>query len=124
MLDRFGPRAGRRNVNFPNDELFRRAFLKPCEAIRSNVGLLIFEFSRFYPSDYEHGEQFVTDLDRFFCGLPKGWPYVVELRNKHWLQPEYFACLAKHGGHTRFQLMERHAARKRANDASWQSHES
>src|SRR5580658_8806948 len=27
MLDRFGPRGGRRNVNFLNDELFVRAFL-------------------------------------------------------------------------------------------------
>jgi hypothetical protein len=36
-------------------------------------------------------------LDRFFTGLPAGWPYGMELRNKHWLQPEYFACLARHG---------------------------
>ncbi len=96
MLDRFGPRAGRRNVNFLNEDLFNRAFLKPCESIRSHVGLLMFEFSRFYPTDYEHGSQFVTDLDRFLTELPTGWPYGVELRNKHWLQPEYFACLAKH----------------------------
>jgi uncharacterized protein YecE (DUF72 family) len=39
----------------------------------------------------------VTDLDKFFDNLPKGWPYAVEMRNKNWLAPEYFACLARHG---------------------------
>ena len=96
-LDRFGARAGKANENFLNADLFSRAFLKPCETIRSNVGILIFEFSRFHPGDYEHGAQFVADLDRFFGALPAGWPYGMELRNKHWLQPDYFACLARHG---------------------------
>jgi len=96
-IDRFGARAGQRNENFLNADLFASAFLKPCEAIRQNVGLLIFEFSRFYTADYEHGAQFVADLDRFFSQLPVGWPYGMELRNKHWLQPDYFACLARHG---------------------------
>ena len=32
-----------------------------------------------------------------FRQLPTGWPYGMELRNKHWLKPEYFACLARHG---------------------------
>jgi len=57
----------------------------------------MFEFSRFHQSDYEHGRDFVADLDRFFGALPKGWPYAVEMRNKHWLAPEYFACLSRHG---------------------------
>ena len=29
--------------------------------------------------------------------MPKGWPYAVEMRNYKWLQPDYFACLARHG---------------------------
>ena len=57
----------------------------------------MFEFSRFWPSDYAHGRDFVCDLDRFLGQLPQGWPYAVELRNQHWLAPEYFACLARHG---------------------------
>src|SRR5271170_4458019 len=90
-LDRFGIRAGKRNENFLNADLFSRAFLKPCESIRANIGVVMFEFSRFYPSDYEHGRDFVADLDKFFGSLPTGWPYAVEMRNKHWLAPEYFA---------------------------------
>jgi uncharacterized protein YecE (DUF72 family) len=96
-LDRFGIRAGKPNENFLNADLFNRAFLTPCEAIRQNVGVVMFEFSRFYPGDYEHGRDFVADLDRFLGNLPKGWPYAIEMRNRQWLVPEYFACLAKHG---------------------------
>lgn len=96
-LPRFGVRAGKPNDNFLNADLFSRAFLKPCEHIRPNVGVVMFEFSRFYPSDYEHGRDFVADLDKFFGNLPKGWPYAVEMRNKNWLAPEYFACLSRHG---------------------------
>ena len=57
----------------------------------------MFELSRFYLSDYEHGRDFVADLDTFPGKLPKGWPYAIEMRNKHWLGPEYFACLTRHG---------------------------
>ncbi len=96
-LPRFGVRAGRQNENYLNAELFTRAFLKSCESIRDNVGVVMFEFSRFYPSDYEHGRDFVADLDAFFARLPKGWPYAIEMRNKQWLAPEYFACLSSHG---------------------------
>ena len=96
-LPRFGARAGKPNENFLNADLFSRAFLKPCESIRANVGVLMFEFSRFHPGDYDHGRDFVADLDRFFANLPGGWPCAVEMRNRSWLAPEYFACLRRHG---------------------------
>jgi uncharacterized protein YecE (DUF72 family) len=95
-LARFGAKAGQPNSDFLNAELFTSAFLKPCEEIRKKVGVLMFEFSRFWPSDYEHGRDFVADLDMFLGKLPKGWPYAIEMRNKHWLQKEYFDCLARH----------------------------
>jgi uncharacterized protein YecE (DUF72 family) len=95
-LARFGAKAGQANADFLNADLFARAFLKPCEQIRDKVGVLLFEFSRFYPADYEHGRDFVADLDAFLGALPQGWPYAIELRNKHWLAPDYFQCLARH----------------------------
>jgi uncharacterized protein YecE (DUF72 family) len=94
---RHGARAGLANEHFLNADLFANAFLKPCEPFRQNVGLLMFEFSRFYSTDYQHGRDFVADLDKFLAALPRGWPYGLELRNKDWLQREYFACLARHG---------------------------
>ena len=96
-LARFGAKAGQQNADFLNADLFAEAFLKPCEEIRSKVGVLMFEFTRFWPSDYEHGRDFVADLDRFLGKLPKGWPYAIEMRNHHWLAPEYFGCLARRG---------------------------
>jgi uncharacterized protein YecE (DUF72 family) len=96
-LVRFGHRAGKPNEHFLRADVFTTAFLQPCQMIRQNVGVLLFEFSRFYPSDYEHGRDFLADLDKFLGQLPKGWPYAVEMRNHHWLQPEYFDCLARHG---------------------------
>lgn len=96
-LDRFGERAGKTNENFLNADLFASSFLGPCETIRSQVGVLIFEFSRFQSSEYVHGRDFIADLDTFVGKLPKGWPYAVEIRNQHWLQPDYFGCLARNG---------------------------
>ncbi len=96
-LPRFGIKAGKPNEHILNAELFIGAFLKPCEPFRQQVGLLMFEFSRFYSSDYAHGRDFVADLDRFLGQLPAGWNYGVELRNQDWLQPEYSSVLRKHG---------------------------
>lgn len=88
-LLRFGEHAGKANKNFLNADLFVRAFLKPWETFRKKVGLLMFEFSKFYQADYEHGRDFIADLDKFFTGLPMRWPYGVEIRNKNFLRPEY-----------------------------------
>ncbi len=95
-LPRFGQRAGRPNENFLNADLFASAFLGPCEAFRPKVGLLMFEFSRFYPADFARGRDFVEALDAFLGRLPRGWPYGVEIRNRNFLQREYFATLARH----------------------------
>jgi uncharacterized protein YecE (DUF72 family) len=95
-LNRFGALAGKPNENFLNAKLFTKAFLQPCESIRASVGLLMFEFSRFWETDYEHGRDFVADLDEFLGQLPTGWPYAVEMRNRNWLRPQYFDCLARH----------------------------
>jgi uncharacterized protein YecE (DUF72 family) len=93
---RHGERAGKPNENFLNADLFTRMFLGPCEEFRSRVGLLMFEFSHFWPGDFERGRDFVSALDTFLGALPKGWPYGVELRNRYWLKPAYFACLTRH----------------------------
>ena len=73
------------------------AFVRPCESFKRNIGLLIFEFSKFYPSDYQHGRDFVADLDTFLGKLPSGWRYGVEIRNKHFLHPDYFSALSRRG---------------------------
>ena len=45
-LPRFGVRAGKPNENFLNADLFSRAFLGTCEAIRANVGVVMSNLRR------------------------------------------------------------------------------
>ncbi len=96
-LPRFGARAGQINAHFLDADLFARAFLAPCEPYRDRIGVLIFEFSRFHPSDFARGRDFVAALEAFLGRLPRGWRYGVEIRNPNFLHPEYFAGLARHG---------------------------
>ena len=96
FLDRHGARKGSDNDDFLNAELFVEKFLNPCESVRSQVGILIFEFSRFHVRDFQRGRDFVEQLDRFLGKLPTGWPYGVEIRNRTFLQAEYFEVLARH----------------------------
>ena len=95
-LPRHGSRAGATNPDFLNSDLFDSAFLQPCKPFKANIGLLIFEFSHFYQSDFERGRDFVQALEQFLMLLPKGWRYGVEIRNPSFLHPEYFAALARH----------------------------
>jgi uncharacterized protein YecE (DUF72 family) len=96
-LPRFGDRAGKPNEHYLDADFFGRAFAKPFEPFKKHVGMFIFEFSKFYPSDYEHGRDFIADLDKFLGQLPSGWRYGIEIRNKNFLRPEYFAVLHRHG---------------------------
>ncbi len=96
-LPRFGLRAGTANEDFLNAALFASAFLGPCREFQANIGLLIFEFSHFSPRDFERGREFVEALQEFLGKLPPGWRYGVEIRNRSFLHPDYFAALARHG---------------------------
>lgn len=96
-LERFGERAGQPNPNFLNADLFTEAFLAPFAGWRDQVALFVFEFSRFWPGDFQRGRDFVAALDGFLGSLPPGWPYGVEIRNRTFLHPEYFATLSRHG---------------------------
>lgn len=96
-LPRFGAKGGQMNPHFLDAELFRKAFLAPCEAIREKCGMLIFEFSPFHRGDFARGRDFVAALDGFLAELPGGWDYGVEIRNRNFLHPDYFAMLAERG---------------------------
>ncbi len=90
---RYGPRAGMANESFLNADLFKIMFLEPLEPYVDRVPVLIFEFgSRTTPL-----KLFVDALDKFLSALPKTFRYAVEVRNREYLQPPYFACLKSHG---------------------------
>ncbi len=118
-IPRVGAKAGTMNPNFLNAEMFQRLFLAPCSAFPApRPGIpLIFEFSTLHQHEFEHGRDFVTALDQFLAALPKGWEYGVEIRNKTWLQPEYFAMLRGHGvADSVFNELDSDAVSRRAVD--------
>ena len=94
---RHGDRAGKLNENFLRAPLFIEAFLGPLSPCREKIGVIMFEFSRFYSGDFEKGRDFVAALDDFLGKLPSGWQYGVEIRNQEFLKPAYFETLRRHG---------------------------
>ncbi|MEW6512033.1 MAG: DUF72 domain-containing protein [Bacteroidota bacterium] len=96
-LPRHGANAGKDNPDFLNLELFEDAFLRPVEALRKKRGVIIFEFSAFYPNSGVTYEIFVKQLDDFLSRLPQEFSYAVEIRNKEFLTSEYLAMLESHG---------------------------
>jgi uncharacterized protein YecE (DUF72 family) len=95
-LDRFGDRAGTDNELFLNAKLFLDAFLGPLSPHRAKTGVLIFEFSSFYPTHFERLRDFIAALDIFLGQLPANWQYGVEVRNANLLRAEYFDVLRAH----------------------------
>ena len=89
-------RAGQWNADFLNPEVFLTRFLAPLKPYQSQIGTLIFEFSTF-KGEWEQGDEFLEALDGFLGSLPKVWNYSVEVRNRSFLRPEYFALLRRHG---------------------------
>jgi len=57
----------------------------------------MFEFTQFHSADIARGREFVAALREFFCRIPRGWPYAVEIRNRTFLQADYFATLSSYG---------------------------
>jgi uncharacterized protein YecE (DUF72 family) len=96
-LPRHGARAGTDNPDFLNVGLFQDAFLQPLSELKKKVGIVIFEFSAFYPSFGVSFDHFAGLLDRFLASLPKNFSYAVEIRNKEFLTSEYLSMLASHG---------------------------
>ncbi len=77
-------------------EVFKERFLKPLEGFRENIPVVMFEFTSFAKMDFAEAEMFFGRLNGFLGSLPKGWRYAVEIRNRNYLEPEYFATLSRH----------------------------
>jgi uncharacterized protein YecE (DUF72 family) len=92
-LPRHGANAGRENPDFLNRELFEDAFLEPLTRLQRKCGVIIFEFSTFYPASGVSYESFVQMIGEFLSGLPPQFRYAVELRNREFLTPEYLKML-------------------------------
>ena len=96
-LPRHGKNAGKENPDFLNRDLFVEAFLGPVRRLGSRQGVIIFEFSTFFPSSGLDRERFMERIERFLEELPAGNSYAVEIRNSEFLTADYLAMLARHG---------------------------
>lgn len=95
LHDRYGSRAGKRNPNFLNAEVFLKLFLSLILPYRDRV-VLIFEFGAFDANEFTAPEEFLEQLGLFLRVLPDGFRYAVEIRNPEFLGIEYLACLHQH----------------------------
>ncbi|MCK5573176.1 MAG: DUF72 domain-containing protein [Bacteroidetes bacterium] len=96
-LPRHGANAGKENPDFLNVRLFEQAFLEPLEQLKKKRGVIIFEFSTFYPSSGVAYDGFMELIDGFLSHLPRGYDYAIELRNRDFLTEEYLTMLSSHG---------------------------
>ncbi len=96
-LPRHGANAGKENPDFLNAELFEDAFLAPLAELGKKLGVIIFEFSAFYPQSGVTGKRFIEMMENFLAKLPRNYSFAIEVRNREFLTPEYFALLNAHG---------------------------
>lgn len=89
---RYGPRAGMKNQSFLNADALAAGFLEPLAPYRDRIAALIFEFG----ARATAAREFVAGLGPFLKLLPPSFRYSVEVRNRSYLVPAYFDCLAEH----------------------------
>jgi uncharacterized protein YecE (DUF72 family) len=90
-------KAGRRNPDFLNAELFRDEVWNLYQAhFGEHTGPFVFEFQTIARQDRVSPEQFAERLDEFLGQLPIEGTYGVEVRNEEFLTPAYFAVLREH----------------------------
>ncbi len=94
---RYGTRAGQSNGSFLDSALFERQFAAPLEPYQDRVATMIFEFGTIPRSVFGTAGEFAGRLDGFLASLPGGYRYAIEVRNREYLVPGYFAALARHG---------------------------
>ena len=103
---RYGKMAGEKNEDFLNAGLFIDGVLPPfARSFAGHTGPFIFQFQTQYPPKPKNPEDnpsvrlrkaFTEKLDSFLGKLPSDFMYSIEVRNRDFLTPDYFAMLSKH----------------------------
>ncbi len=94
---RYGSRSGLTNESFLDASMLEDLFLAPLAAHHPRVALLIFEFGAFPKAGFAGANAFIGALDGFLSRVKRICRYAVEIRNREFLVPDYFACLRRHG---------------------------
>lgn len=74
----------------------RDRFLEHISLLGPRLGPLLIQFPYLNKQVFASRKQFFSRLNRFLGDLPKDFRYAVEIRNRHWLVPEFAAMLKEH----------------------------
>jgi uncharacterized protein YecE (DUF72 family) len=72
-------------------------FLKVMDQLREKLGPLLFKFGYFNRKAFVGVNDFLARLVPFLKKLPKDHKFVVEIRNKSWLVPQFIEALRERG---------------------------
>jgi uncharacterized protein YecE (DUF72 family) len=72
-------------------------FLKTMDRLGEKLGPLLFQFGYFNEKAFLGVNDFLSRLKPFLKKLPKGYRFVVEIRNKNWLVPQFVEALRARG---------------------------
>jgi uncharacterized protein YecE (DUF72 family) len=71
-------------------------FLETMDLMGDKLGPLLFQFGYFNKMAFKSGKEFLGRLEAFLRKLPQGYRFAVEIRNKQWLNAEFFDLLRAH----------------------------
>ncbi len=73
------------------------AFLAAMGALGAKLGPLVIQLPYFNRGAFRGLDEFLARLEPFLGGLPAGFRYALEVRNKAWIGPELLALLRARG---------------------------
>jgi len=73
-----------------------KEFLEAMDCLGEKLGPLVFQFAYFNNSVFRGVDDFLDRLRPFLKKLPKDHKFAVEIRNKHWLVPQFIETLREH----------------------------
>jgi uncharacterized protein YecE (DUF72 family) len=71
-------------------------FVGAMDALQEKLGPLLLQFGFFGPEQFRDGQEFLERLEPFLRKLPRDHRFVVEIRNKRWLEERFVETLRKH----------------------------
>ena len=73
-----------------------KVFLKAMDVLGEKLGPLLFQFPYFNMQKFRGLGFFLERLDPWLANLPKGYQWVVEVRNKGWPSEKLYSVLRRH----------------------------
>lgn len=73
----------------------RDQFLEAMAPLGDKLLVVLLQFGYFNRKAFSGSRAFLDRLEAFLEGWPRGIPVAVEIRNKNWLGPDYFALLRR-----------------------------